>query len=102
MEELRVWLNASGIDRGKIFRRVSKMGRLQGEGMTEKAVWHIVKNSAKRIGLEKLGRTTCAAPALGSATLREENWNRSSSFWTCFDSNDRTLLGLQAADSIGG
>jgi hypothetical protein len=42
-------LNASGIDRGKIFRRVTKMGRLLGEGMTAKAVWHIVKDSAKRI-----------------------------------------------------
>jgi integrase len=63
-EELRVWLNASGIDRGKIFRRVTKMGRILGEGMTEKAVWHIVKDSAKRIGLEKLAphdlRRTCA------------------------------------------
>ena len=52
MEELRICgLNASGIDRGKIFRRVTKMGRSLGEGMTEKAVWHIVKDSAKRIGL---------------------------------------------------
>jgi integrase len=64
MEELRVWLNAAGINRGKIFRRVTKMGRVLGEGMTEKAVWHIVKDSAKRIGLEKLAphdlRRTCA------------------------------------------
>ena len=64
MEELRVWLNAAGIDRGKIFRRVTKMGRVLGEGMTEKAVWHIVKDSAKLIGLEKLAphdlRRTCA------------------------------------------
>ena len=64
MEELRVWLSASGIDRGKIFRRVTKMGRTLGDGMTEKAVWHIVKDSAKRIGLEKLAphdlRRTCA------------------------------------------
>lgn len=36
MEELRVWLNASGIDRGKIFRRVTKTGRILGEGLTEK------------------------------------------------------------------
>jgi site-specific recombinase XerD len=64
MDELRIWLNASGINRGKIFRRVTKMGRILGEGMTEKAVWHIVKDSAKRIGLEKLAphdlRRTCA------------------------------------------
>jgi integrase len=64
MEELIVWLNASGIERGKIFGRVTKMGRILGEGMTEKAVWHIVKDSAKRIGLENLAphdlRRTCA------------------------------------------
>jgi integrase len=64
MEELRVWLNASGIDRGKVFRRATRMGKTLGDGMTEKAVWHIVKDSAKRIGSEKLAphdlRRTCA------------------------------------------
>jgi integrase len=64
IEELRAWLNAAGIDRGRIFRRVTKMGRILGEGMTEKAVWHIVKDAAKRVGLEKLAphdlRRTCA------------------------------------------
>ena len=64
MDELRVWLNAAKIDRGKIFRRVTKMGRVLGEGMTEKAVWHIVKDSAKLIGVEKLAphdlRRSCA------------------------------------------
>ncbi len=64
MEELSVCLNASGRDRGKIFGRVTKMGRILGEGMTEKAVWHIVKDSAKRIGLDKLApyglRRSCA------------------------------------------
>lgn len=49
---------------GKIFRRVTKMGRVLGEGMTEKAVWHIVKDSAKLIGVEKLAphdlRRSCA------------------------------------------
>lgn len=64
MEELRVWLNAAEIERGKIFRRVTKMGRILGEGMTEKAVWHIVKDSARRTGVEKLAphdlRRSCA------------------------------------------
>jgi site-specific recombinase XerD len=64
MEQLQIWLNASGIDGGKIFRRVTKMGRVLGECMTEKAVWHIVKDSAKRIALDKLAphdlRRTCA------------------------------------------
>jgi site-specific recombinase XerD len=64
MEVLRVWLNAAEIERGKIFRRVTKMGRILGEGMTEKAVWHIVKDSATLIGVEKLAphdlRRSCA------------------------------------------
>ena len=64
MEEIGKWLNSSGIDRGKIFRRVSKGGKALGEGISERAVWHIVKQSARRIGLEKLAphdlRRTCA------------------------------------------
>jgi len=62
--ELDDWLAAAGIDRGKLFRRVNKVGRTWGDGMTVKAVWHIVKESAKRIGVAKLAphdlRRTCA------------------------------------------
>src|SRR5215467_12569666 len=62
--ELQEWLNAASIDRGKLFRRVNKVGRTWGDGMTEKSVWHIVKESAKAIGLDKLAphdlRRTCA------------------------------------------
>ena len=65
MEELRGPVECCGDrpeDRSSC--RVTKMGRVLGEGMTEKAVWHIVKDSAKRIGLEKLAphdlRRTCA------------------------------------------
>lgn len=64
MEELRIWLNAAEIEHGRLFRRVTKTGKVLGEGMTEKAVWHIVKDSARRIGLDKLAphdlRRTCA------------------------------------------
>jgi site-specific recombinase XerD len=41
--ELDDWLAAAGIDRGKLFRQVNKVGRTWGDGMTVKAVWHIVK-----------------------------------------------------------
>jgi integrase len=62
--ELDEWLIAAAIDRGKLFRRVNKVGRTWGAGMTVKAVWHIVKESAKRIGVAKLTphdlRRTCA------------------------------------------
>ena len=39
--ELEVWLAAAGIDRGKLFRRVNKVGRAWGNGMTVKGVWHV-------------------------------------------------------------
>ena len=54
IEELQNWLTAAGIDRGKIFRRVSKMGKPMADPLTAKAVWHIVKDSAHRIGVAKL------------------------------------------------
>ncbi len=52
--ELDDWLTAAGIDEGRLFRRVNKVGRAWGDGMTVKAVWHIVKESAKSIGVAKL------------------------------------------------
>jgi integrase len=45
---------AAAICRGKVFRRVNKVGRTWGDGMTVKAVWHNVKESAKSIGVAKL------------------------------------------------
>jgi site-specific recombinase XerD len=61
---LNDWLLAAAIDRGKLFRKVNKVGRAWGDGITEKAVWHIVKESAKAVGIAKLAphdlRRTCA------------------------------------------
>jgi len=53
--ELDDWLTAARIDRGRLFRRVNKVGRAWGDGMTVKAVWHIVKESAKSIGCGEIG-----------------------------------------------
>ncbi len=62
--ELDDWLVAAAIDRGRLFRRVNKAGRAWGDGVTVEAVWHIVKESAKSIGVAKLAphdlRRTCA------------------------------------------
>lgn len=62
--ELDEWLAAAAVDRGKVFRRVNKVGRTWGDGMTEKSVWHIVKEAAKTVGVTKVSphdlRRTCA------------------------------------------
>lgn len=57
------WAKAAGITSGRIFRRVSKSGKVSAEGITEKSVWHIVRGCAERVGFAKLAphdlRRTC-------------------------------------------
>jgi site-specific recombinase XerD len=57
-------MQAACIKAGKLFRTVSSAGKPWGEGVTEKLVWHVVKEFAKRIGNDKLAphdlRRTCA------------------------------------------
>jgi site-specific recombinase XerD len=51
---LNEWTQAAGIDAGKLFRHVSSAGRAWGEAVTDKLVWHVVKEFAARIGVTKL------------------------------------------------
>jgi|SRR5579859_519819 len=58
------WLQAANITSGQLFRRVHKMGKSWGERLTEKAVWHVVREYATKAGIDKLAphnlRRTCA------------------------------------------
>lgn len=58
------WLKAAGIRQGKLFRCVCRKGSVWGTEMTEKVVWHVVKECAKRLGVSKLAphdlRRSCA------------------------------------------
>jgi site-specific recombinase XerD len=76
--ELAAWLSSASIDRGKVFRRVSRMGRVFGDGISEKAIWHVVKCSASKAVFLHLPHTICGEPALGSVGVRAANWIRSS------------------------
>jgi site-specific recombinase XerD len=60
--ELNDWLLAAAIDKGRLFRRVNKFGKTCGEGITEKAVWHLVKESAKTVGIAKLAPHDLCSP----------------------------------------
>jgi integrase len=40
-------MKAAGITSGSLFRRVSSAGKVWGESVTEKLVWHVVKEFAK-------------------------------------------------------
>src|SRR5580704_8848100 len=48
------WMKAAGITSGSLFRRVSSAGKVWGEKVTEKSIWHIVKDCANKIGMPQL------------------------------------------------
>jgi integrase len=58
------WQTAAGIDRERLLRPVSKSDRLNGKTLSDWAVWSVVEQSAKQIGIENFGahdlRRTCA------------------------------------------
>ena len=58
------WLIAASIADGRMFRRVCRTGTTWGNKMTEKVVWHVVKQYAGELGVSKLAphdlRRSCA------------------------------------------
>jgi site-specific recombinase XerD len=72
------WLSVAQIARGRIFRCVCRRGVVWGTKITEKVVWHVVKEYAERLGVSKLARTICGGRALGSVMIREASWSKSS------------------------
>jgi site-specific recombinase XerD len=58
------WVHAANLTTEKLFRRVNKNGTAWGDGLTEKAVWHVVREYAAKVRIERLAphdlRRTCA------------------------------------------
>ncbi len=58
------WLTAAGISQGRLFRCVCRTGMIWGTEMTEKVVWHVVKQYAGQVGIVRLAphdlRRSCA------------------------------------------
>jgi site-specific recombinase XerD len=61
---MATWMSAAEISTGRLFPRVSSAGKVWGEAITEKLVWHVVKEFAAKIGVDKLAphdlRRSCA------------------------------------------
>jgi integrase len=53
-ETLDDWLSAADIRQGKLFRCVCWKGTVWGTEVTEKVVWHVVKEYTGRLGISKL------------------------------------------------
>jgi len=58
------WLVSPGVSEGRVFRCVCRAGKTWGNGVTERVVWHVAKDCAKRAAVENLAphdlRRTCA------------------------------------------
>ena len=70
------WLTAAGIEAGPLFRPVNKAGAIGAAGLTENAVWWIVREYAGALELGKLSprdlRRTCAQLCRASGGALEQ------------------------------
>jgi len=70
------WAAAADICTGKVFRCVCRAGKHWGEGVTERLVWHVVKDYAKKIGIAQLAphdlRRSCAKLCHGAGGELEQ------------------------------
>jgi integrase len=53
-ESVDDWLSPAKIAHGRIFRCVCRRGVVWGTKITEKVVWHVVKEYAEKLGISKL------------------------------------------------
>ena len=60
---INAWMTAAGVEEGRLLRAVTKGGKVK-ESMSGWAVWSVVEQSAREIGIERFGahdlRRTCA------------------------------------------
>ena len=58
------WIGAAGISSGKLFRCVCRAGKTWDDLMTDRVVWHVVKDYAAKLGMYQLAphdlRRSCA------------------------------------------
>ena len=72
-----VWMLAAGITEGRIFRAVSRPGKVWGRGISQNVVlWYVVKTCCERAGLQHIAphdlRRTCAKLCHGNGGELEQ------------------------------
>lgn len=75
------WTTSANIKDGRLLRPVRKGGKVGGEMLSDWAVWSVVEQAAKQIGIEQFGahdlRRTCAKLCRKAGGT----WSRLSFFW---------------------
>jgi site-specific recombinase XerD len=58
------WTGAANVTEGKIFRRVARLGKVWGRGISQNVVWYVVRTCCQKAGLDHIAphdlRRTCA------------------------------------------
>jgi integrase len=58
---------SAGIADGRVFRAINKVGKVWDDGTTAKVIWGVVREGARRAGIDKLAphdlRRTCPVSA---------------------------------------
>jgi integrase len=61
---INAWMTAAGIEDGRLLRSISKSAKVNRDTLSDWAVWSVVEQSSKQIGIEHFGahdlRRTCA------------------------------------------
>jgi integrase len=61
---INAWMTAAKIEEGRLLRPLSKSGKILGDELGDWAIWSVVEQSSKQIGIEHFGahdlRRTCA------------------------------------------
>jgi integrase len=63
---INAWMTAAAIGDGRLLRSISKGGKV-GKSLSDWAVWSVVEQSAKEIGIERFGAHDLRQPAPSSA-----------------------------------
>ena len=53
-QALDLWISAAGITGGRVFRAVSKRGKVWGTGICQNVVWYVVRSCCQRAGLDHI------------------------------------------------
>lgn len=98
-QALDEWMSAAGITQGKIFRAVSRRGKVWGSGISENVVWYVVRRCCQRAGLEHIAphdlRRTCAKLCQTVPLKRRRTRTDSIPPRACVGFDHRTLSWLQ-------
>jgi hypothetical protein len=76
-QSINAWMIAVGIEDGRLLRSVSKSGKINRDTLSDWAIWSVVEQSSKQIGIEHFGAQTCAALAPNFAGRIAGIWSRS-------------------------